>query len=37
MAAIYGRQIRAGKITIDDVPMRWREATQKWLDEHPEE
>lgn len=24
MAKIYYRQILAGKITIDDVPIRWR-------------
>lgn len=35
MGAIYGRQIRAGKITMEDVPERWRAATQAWLDAHP--
>lgn len=37
MAAIYGRQIRAGKKTIEDVPMKWRAATIQWLEDHPEE
>lgn len=27
MAKIYARKIREGKITIDDVPQRWREET----------
>lgn len=36
MGAIYGRRIRAGKMTIDEVPEMWREATQHWLDTHPE-
>ena len=26
MAKIYARKIRAGEMTIDDVPSRWREA-----------
>ena len=26
MAKIYARKIRAGQMTIDDVPERWREA-----------
>lgn len=34
MAAIYGRRIKAGQITIDDVPERWRQATLDWLAEH---
>ena len=32
MAKIYYRQIKAGKITIDDVPDRWRDAVQDLLD-----
>lgn len=32
MAAVYARQIRNGNITIDDVPEKWREATQALLD-----
>jgi hypothetical protein len=27
MARIYARQIHAGKMTIEDVPTRWQEAT----------
>ena len=33
MAKIYARRIKAGKMTIDDVPERWREAVEKLLEE----
>ena len=33
MAKIYYRRIKAGEMTINDVPARWREAVQKLLDE----
>ena len=36
MAKIYYRKIKAGEITINDVPKRWREAVQKLLDEDEE-
>lgn len=32
MAKIYFNRIKAGAITIDDVPQRWREAVQEMLD-----
>lgn len=32
MAKIYKRWIDAGRMTIDDVPSRWREQVQKLLD-----
>jgi len=32
MAKIYYRQIIGGKMTIDEVPPRWRDATQALLD-----
>lgn len=32
MAKIYYRRIKAGEITINDVPMRWRAAVQELLD-----
>lgn len=32
MAKIYYRQIKAGNITIDDVPTKWRDAVQAMLD-----
>lgn len=33
MVAIYVRWIRAGKMTIDDVPERWREEVRAALAE----
>lgn len=36
MAKIYYRKIKAGEMTINDVPERWREAVQKLLDEDEE-
>lgn len=32
MAKIYFRRIMAGDMTIDEVPERWRAATQALLD-----
>ena len=32
MAKIYYKRIKDGVITIDDVPVRWREAVQALLD-----
>lgn len=41
MGRFYGRKIRYGEInhntgkawTIEDVPARWRAATERWLEE----
>lgn len=33
MAKIYARWIKAGKMTIDDVPARWKGAVKKLLEE----
>lgn len=33
MVAIYVRWIKAGRMTIDDVPERWREAVRKALED----
>lgn len=33
MVAVYVRMIRAGLMTIDDVPLRWREAVEEALEE----
>lgn len=33
MAKIYARRIREGIMTIDDVPERWKAATEKLLGE----
>ncbi len=32
MAKIYARKIRAGTMSIEDVPKRWRDATQALLE-----
>ena len=36
MAKIYYNRIKAGIMTIDDVPERWRAAVQKMLDKDDE-
>ena len=33
MAKIYVRKIKAGLMTIDDVPERWRAEVEKLLEE----
>lgn len=33
MAKIYYDLIKAGKKTIDDVPIKWRDEVRKMLDE----
>jgi hypothetical protein len=33
MVQLYVKRIRAGLMTIDDVPERWREAVRKALEE----
>lgn len=33
MVKIYVRMIRAGKMTIDDVPEKWREAVREALED----
>lgn len=35
MGAFYGIRIKAGVITIDDVPRLWRTSAEKWLAENP--
>jgi len=32
MAKIYYRRIKAGEMTLDDVPARWYEAVKKLLE-----
>ena len=32
MIAIYVRWIKGGKLTIEDVPIKWREAVRKELE-----
>lgn len=33
MVKIYVRQIRAGKMTLEEVPEKWREAVREALEE----
>lgn len=33
MVNIYVRRIKAGEMTINDVPVRWREAVRKALED----
>ena len=33
MVKIYVRKIKAGQMTIEDVPQRWREEVRKALEE----
>lgn len=33
MAKIYYKRIKAGIMTIDEVPLRWREEVQRMLDD----
>lgn len=33
MVKIYVRKIRAGEMTLDDVPERWREKVREALDQ----
>ena len=37
MAKIYYRWINAGRMTIDEVPQRWREQVRKLLDANAED
>lgn len=37
MGAFYGLKIRAGEMTLDDVPKLWKSVTEKWLKENEEE
>lgn len=32
MAKIYARKIKTGTMSIEDVPQRWRDATQALLE-----
>lgn len=32
MTKIYARWVREGKMEIDDVPKKWREAVRRLLD-----
>lgn len=36
MAKIYYRRIKAGKMTLEEVPEHWREEVRKMLEEDTE-
>lgn len=36
MAKIYYRRIKTGKMTLEEVPERWREEVRKMLEEDTE-
>lgn len=36
MVAIYVKRIKAGKMTLEEVPARWFEAVREALEEDPE-
>lgn len=33
MVKIYVRRIKAGEMTLEEVPLRWREAVRKALED----
>lgn len=33
MVKLYVKKIRAGEMTLEEVPIRWREAVRKALEE----
>ena len=35
MARLYGNQIRNGIMTLDQIQIYWRAATEKWLADNP--
>lgn len=37
MAAFYGNRIRAGIMTLEEVPKLWRKKTELWLQNTPQE
>ena len=37
MAKLYYNLIKAGKKTLDDVPLKWREEVRKMLEEEENE
>ena len=37
MARFYGMCIKAGEMTLEEVPKLWRKKTEKWLQENKKE
>lgn len=34
MARFYGLRVKSRKMTIDEVPLKWREDTEVWINEN---
>lgn len=34
MGKYYGQKIKAGTMTIEEVPKLWKKAVEKWLSEN---
>ncbi len=34
MGRYYGSKIKAGEMTIEEVPKLWKAVTEKWLEEN---
>lgn len=37
MAAFYGNRIRAGLMSVEEVPKLWWAKTELWLQQNPED
>lgn len=37
MGRFYGLKIKAGEMTLEDVPKLWRNVTETWLKENEED
>lgn len=37
MARFYGMCIKAGEMTLEEVPKLWRKKTEKWFQENKKE
>jgi len=35
MARFYGLKIKAGEMTLEDVPKLWKAMTEKWMEANP--
>lgn len=35
MGRFYGTKIKAGEMTLAEVPKLWKTSTEKWLKENP--
>ena len=35
MARFFGLKIKAGEMTLEDVPKLWKTMTEKWMEANP--